>query len=152
MLCLYMRKWRPFWLLRCKCLLDLHKLLLVHTALHLCQFSRIVFLNKQKLQDIYVFWGPFLIWRPYWILGQNQNGLLIKMSLEYKDLALCQFSQLFLKLNNRWVLFYLSAALVVYIFASDATRVVFGLLFIFGLINLPINEPHFIFGLINLRN
>ena len=50
---------------------------------------------------------PFCFWRPFWISGQNCNGLLIKLSLVYKNLPLYQFLQLFLKMNNRRILLHL---------------------------------------------
>ena len=61
---------------------------------------------------IFVSMAAILFWRPFWISGQNCNGLLIKLSLVYKNLPLYQFSPLFLKMNNRHVLLHQSAPLV----------------------------------------
>ena len=83
----------------------------MYTAQLLCHFSRLVSLNRHKNCRILCVLAAILNLAAILDLGPNQNELLITMSLEYKDLALCQFSKLFLKLNNGLVLFPQSAAL-----------------------------------------
>ena len=84
----------------------------MYTALLLCHFNKLVYLNRHKNGRILCVLAAILNLAAILDLGPSQNGLLIKMSLEYKGLALCQFSQLFLKLSNGLVLFHQSAALL----------------------------------------